>query len=116
NNLCQAVLNVNVPFSGTTTGIIYQNTDFGGIGTQFMMAYYYNLSAVSVGSAGNTSWDFTSWQLDDLDTLNFLDPNQTANGPNFSNANLVLARRTDTTYYQKSTSNLSIVGLVGDIF
>ncbi len=115
-NGCTDVLSVFVPTTGVSTGITYLSSDFGAIGDVAYYAQDLSLPMVDLTKVGNNNWDFSSLQIGGLDTINFLDPANTSNGSKFSNANLVVARRNDTTYVNKNNSYVASQGLVGDPF
>ncbi len=116
SNTCTTTLSVTVLNTGTSNGITVYSSDFGSIGEVAYIAFDTTMKNLNVGASGSVNWNLNALQIHNIDTLNFIDPASTGNGSSFPNANLVLARNSDTTYLNKSASGLSIQGLVGDPF
>ena len=68
--------------------------------------------ALSVGGVGAQTWDFTTIQIDYLDSIDFIDPSTTSGAADFTASNL--AYGTDPIYYQNtSVSNVTVDGSYG---
>jgi len=115
-NNCTDVLTVFVPFSGTSQGITYFSSDFGSAGDAAYLAFDPSIPNVDITSNGSTNWNFGNLQIGNLDTIKFLDPANTVNGSKFPNSNLVIARKNDTSYVNKSPTSLTFQGIVADAF
>lgn len=115
-NGCTDVISVVVPSSGPVQGIIYYQTDFGTVGDQIYMARDLNPAMLNLANSGNTNWNFGNLKIQAIDTLDFIDPATTTYGPDFPNANLVIANGADTSYLTSTSSKLATQGIFGDPF
>ena len=115
-NNCSSTLSVFVPFSGVSQGITYFSNEFGAPGDVAYLAFDPTIPNVDISSVGNTNWNFNNLQIGTLDTISFLNPANTVNGVKFPNANLVIARKNDTAYVNKTSSSLVVEGIVADAF
>ena len=74
-------------------------------------------ASIVPGDAGaNIEWDFSALAETSLDTLNFMDPDQTPYGGDFPEANLAMTV-TDSGYFymNKNTQQMSWIGMVMEI-
>lgn len=108
-------------FSAFTLSAIYAGaqtitpSDFGSIGDAFYLAIDTNIN-VNLGSTGaGQSWDFSSFTNDDVDSVKFVDPATTPDGPSFPSANLALHAFGNYQYVNKSATGVEIIAVTGNL-
>ncbi len=98
--------------------ITIDSSDFASAGDQVIMISDTVVSgmAITPGSASPQAWDYSALELDNVDTMYFMD---VANSPDpgmFPTSNLVM-NLVDTWFYLiKTDADLSLLGINGDIF
>ena len=86
--------------------ITITQADYGQAGDSLIVGNDNNPPAgLSVGGNGSQTWDFTSLSLSNINTLNFVNPANTASGSSFPNADLAIERAADTLFFQSSVSS-----------
>jgi len=88
------------------------DTDLMSIGDIIYQAYdTVPSSSISVGNAGpNQTWDFSSLQVQEYDTTEFIDPAGTPFGADHPSANLCIYDEGEFIYISKNAQSLSMVG------
>ncbi|MFH1320640.1 MAG: T9SS type A sorting domain-containing protein [Bacteroidota bacterium] len=95
--------------------ITIDSTDFASIGDTVILAHdSIPPGSITVGGTGAQSWDFTSLQIDYVDSLMFVDPSTTPNSSMFPGSNLAMLSSFRTVYLQFNSSELIIDGFFGD--
>ena len=103
--------------SWTFAQITVTQADYGQAGDSVVVGYD-NLppANLNVGGTGMQTWDFTSLSLNNINTLKFEDPANTASGSSFPNADLAIERLADTIFFESSAGAFAIDGITGDGF
>ena len=97
--------------------ITITQADYGQAGDSLIVGNDNNPPAgLSVGGNGSQTWDFTSLSLSNINTLNFVNPANTASGSSFPNADLAIERAADTLFFQSSVSSFLLDGVSGSGF
>ncbi|MFH1320641.1 MAG: T9SS type A sorting domain-containing protein [Bacteroidota bacterium] len=95
--------------------ITVDSTDYAGVGDIISRA---NDSippvGISVGGTGQQTWDFTSLQIDYIETLWFIDPASTANGSDFPTSIVAMDDAQQISYHTSSLTQLMTDGFAGD--
>lgn len=89
--------------------------DFGSVGDQFIVGLD-NAPGVQPGPAGaGQTWNFTSLNTENLDTLFFLDPSTVPAASGISNCNLVTESNEGYFFLNKTASSVNTVALGTDV-
>ncbi|MGD1847319.1 MAG: T9SS type A sorting domain-containing protein [Salibacteraceae bacterium] len=92
-------------------------SDFGSAGATVVQGNDTTLPAgISIGTTGNTTWDFSNLQADELDTLEFIDPATTASAGLFPNATVAIEDASGLAYLKTSSTGIELDGIDGDYF
>jgi hypothetical protein len=108
--------------SGLSAQITIDRTDFPSIGEFFYLLNDSNLSGLTAGSSGNTTWDFTALDIDRVDTIHFIDPSTTNFGSFFPSSNMALSSSTGDFFLKINNDSLTVPGVTidalgtGDLF
>ena len=92
--------------------ITVSETDLVNIGDVIYQAYDgAPASSIYLGNSGpNQTWDFSTLQVQDFDTVEFIDPTGTPFGADHPTANLCIEDNGEYIYINKNVQGLSIVG------
>ncbi|MBL4577567.1 MAG: SprB repeat-containing protein, partial [Flavobacteriales bacterium] len=91
--------------------------DFAAIGDTVIDLYDTLVpSGTTVGGTGNQTWDYSSLQLDYMDTTYFVDPSTTTNGADFPSASLASGADDFYIYLEANTNGVFFSGLAADFF
>jgi len=103
--------------TNSTAQITITQVDFISIGDTIINAYdTIPPVGLSVGGTGSQTWDFTSLQIDYLDTTAYVDPSTTTNGSDFPSSNLSGEAGGFSTYFTSTASSVTFDGIAGDLF
>lgn len=95
--------------------ISIDSTDMPSIGDTIILASDTTAPAgLMIGGAGSQTWDFSSIQVDNLDTMLFVDPASTTFAADFPNSNLTVEGIQPNIFQTLSSSALIIDGNAGD--
>tara|TARA_B110000238_G_scaffold156012_1_gene168719 strand:- start:202 stop:1293 length:1092 start_codon:yes stop_codon:yes gene_type:complete len=102
-----ALVSMNMSAQITVT-----DTDLISIGDIIYQAYdTVPAPSISIGNSGtNQSWDFSDLQVQEYDTIEFIDPTGTPFGADHPSANLCVDDEGEYTYFSKNAQSLSLVG------
>lgn len=107
-------------FSGmglTQAQITVTSADFGTIGATLLQGSDTILPAgTTIGGTGMQTWDYSNLVLDELDTLNFLDPATTLNASLFPNSDVALENNSGLVYLDDQLTGIELDGIDGDYF
>ena len=114
--LLQSALFVFMMTAGIASAqITVTQSDFASVGTTIILANDSVVpGSIAVGGTGMQTWDFTALQLDDIDTLEFVDPATTPNGSLFTSSNLAIETPGQVIYVNSASNGIFIKGLSGD--
>ena len=92
--------------------ITVSETDLVNIGDVIYQAYDgAPASSIYLGNSGpNQTWDFSTLQVQDFDTVEFIDPTGTPFGADHPTANLCIEDNGEYIYIDKNVQGISIVG------
>jgi hypothetical protein len=90
------------------------STDIGQAGDSMIIGNDNPSNTMSVGGTGNQSWSF-EFIVNDYNTLLFQDPSNTISSSVFPGADIAIERQSDTLFFKKNSSELSLDGLSGDV-
>jgi hypothetical protein len=94
--------------------ITVTQADYGQAGDSIVVGYDdAPPTGLNVGGTGSQTWDFSTLSLSNINTLNFVDPSNTASGSHFPDADLAIERQADTLFFQSSSSAFVIDGVAG---
>lgn len=103
---------------GANAQITLTDADIGATGSTYYLGVDSSLdSTFTLGNPGpNQTWNFSALGIDDLDTINFLDPSLTPYGADFPTSNLCITQGSTPgyAYLEYNSSLLQIIGLAGD--
>ena len=88
------------------------STDIGQAGDSMIIGNDNPSNTMSVGGTGNQSWSF-EFIVNDYNTLLFQDPSNTISSSVFPGADIAIERQSDTLFFKKNSSELSLDGLSG---
>ena len=75
------------------------------------------ISSINIGSSGiNQNWDFSTLQITEIDTLNFISPVGTAYANLYTNVNLCMEDKGSLSYFNKNSSSLDLYGRNDTVF
>ena len=107
--LSSVLININ----NSNAQITLTSPDYAIVGDSIISGVDTVPMGVNVGGTGAQTWDFTSLQLNLLDTVIFVDPSTTPSGTDFPSSNL--AYGSASVYYQTSSApNVVVDGLAGE--
>jgi len=89
-------------------------TDFPSVGDVFYILNDNNTAGLDAGSTGNTSWDYSSLDINNVDTINFVNPNTTNFGSFFPTANLALIGGAGEFFLKINNDSLTVPGVTVD--
>ena len=92
--------------------ITIDSTDMPGIGDTAIMGIDTIAPALMVGDTGSQTWDFSTIQIDNFDTVRYVDPTTTPYTADFPNADLAIEGATNT-YQTLDASALISIGQAG---
>ncbi|MBN4072165.1 T9SS type A sorting domain-containing protein [Flavobacteriales bacterium AH-315-E23] len=93
--------------------ITIDSTDMPSIGDTAIMGIDTTVAGLLVLGTGAQTWDFTSIQIDEFDTMIYVDPSATAFAADFPTSNLAIEGLTNT-YQTLDTNALITDGQAGD--
>lgn len=96
----------------TQAQITLSQSDFASAGDTVFMAIDATVSTANPGTAGASAqtWDFTSFSLENFDTLLFVSPAMAPGGGDFPTANVALLTGETATFFNKSASSVEVLG------
>lgn len=100
--------------------ITVTRTDFPSRGDVFFILNDNNMSGLTAGSTGNQTWNYTSLDVTNLDTILFVEPSQTPPYQTpfdtlFPNSNLALSGAIGGVYLNISNDSLMLDGIAADL-
>ena len=95
--------------------ITIDSTDCATVGDSVVMAIDTMPVGILVLGTGAQTWDFTSMQIDELDSIFFVDPASTPSGANFPTADVAIDGAT-VTYQTLDATALINIGQVGELW
>lgn len=95
--------------------ITLSQADFASVGDTVFMATDQTLPGINVGTAGASAqtWNFTSLNIEDFDSLLFVAPGSAVGGADFPSANIAMVTGATSTFFIKSASNVKVLGSGG---
>lgn len=94
--------------------ITITRTDFPSVGDFFFILGDENTSGLTAGSTGMTSWDYSSLDINTVDTIAFVNPNTTNFGFFFPTANLALSGDAGEFFLKINNDSLTVPGVTVD--
>ena len=92
--------------------ITLDQADFASVGDTVFLATDLTVTGTNLGSASATAqtWNFASFGIEGFDTLLFVDPASTGLDADFPTANIALVTGQTTTFFNKTSGSVKILG------
>jgi hypothetical protein len=96
----------------TQAQITLDQTDFASVGDTVFLATDITIPGTNLGSpsASAQTWNFTNFGIDGFDTLLFVSPASTGLDAEFPTANIALLTGQTTTFFNKTSGSVKILG------
>ena len=92
--------------------ITLSQSDFASVGDTVFLATDATISGTNVGTAGASAqiWNFTHFNIESMDTLLFVAPGSAVGGADFPSANVALVTGQTSTFFNKTSTSVQILG------
>ena len=101
----------------TNAQITINSNNLVDVGDKIYQSYDDNVSLINLGQpALNQYWDFSFLQVNEIDTLNFVDPNTTSYSNLYNNVNICLEQNGSVSYFHKSIDGMYLHGISDTVF